>query len=381
VNHLLIGISAALGALVVVLAALLVVHARRSSRQADARVDEVMNALETRMDELARELADAVERAEDEAHRNQFLDGIAMSIDLDDVLARTLEAATALPGADAALVRLDAADGTPLVSALGLDAEEAERHALAGPPDGRTERSIELVYGYPEDASSSEDLLHAGLAVPLPDEGARLGYLAVFTREAGRRFDESDLRGLEDLARRAGPAIANGRRFREARRLADIDALTGLHNRRYFYETLAREVARAHRYDRRLALIVLDLDGFKDINDRIGHLAGDGVLAEAAARVLGAVRSADIACRVGGDEFAVILPESGLDQAQRLASRIQIAVSSRPLGAAGRVQLSAGVAELQPQDDSGGLFERADKSLYSSKEGPEGLPAAGEPTY
>src|SRR5206468_6677430 len=123
------------------------------------------------------------------------------------------------------------------------------------------------------------------------------GYLAVYTRTAGRRFGEDDVRQLEELTERAGPAIENAQRFREARQLADLDALTGLHNRRYFHETLARECARAHRYNRRLGLLVFDLDDFKDVNDRIGHLSGDAALAEAAERMRSVVRSADIACR------------------------------------------------------------------------------------
>jgi diguanylate cyclase (GGDEF)-like protein len=142
------------------------------------------------------------------------------------------------------------------------------------------------------------------------------------------------------------------RSFREARQLADLDALTGLHNRRFFHETLAREVARAHRYERQLALIVFDLDDFKVVNDKIGHLAGDSVLAEAAERIRSVVRSADVACRVGGDEFGVILPESTLEDADQLYRRIQHAVSSRPIGQAGTLYLSAGVAELRPADDA-----------------------------
>src|SRR5690242_16034807 len=97
---------------------------------------------------------------------------------------------------------------------------------------------------------------------------------------------------------------------RKYRLLADLDGLTGLHNRRYFHELLAREVTRAQRYGRELALVIFDLDDFKGINDRIGHLGGDAVLAETAARARGALRAADIACRVGGDEFAVLLPEA-----------------------------------------------------------------------
>jgi diguanylate cyclase (GGDEF)-like protein len=175
------------------------------------------------------------------------------------------------------------------------------------------------------------------------------------------------LRELEDLALRAGPAIENARRFREARQLADLDALTGLHNRRYFHETLAREVARAHRYDRLLALLVFDLDDFKTINDRIGHLAGDTVLAQVAERVRDVVRSADVACRVGGDEFAVILPESTIDDADQLYRRLQTQISARPMPDAGRLLISAGIAQLREDEDAVAFFQRADDALYRAK--------------
>jgi two-component system cell cycle response regulator len=155
---------------------------------------------------------------------------------------------------------------------------------------------------------------------------------------------------------------------RRNRRLADLDSLTGLHNRRYFHEMLAREVGRAHRYDRRLALIIFDLDDFKAINDRIGHLAGDTVLADTAERVRGALRSADIACRVGGDEFAVVLPESTTADGDRLYQRLRSAVSSEPSRHAGALTVSAGIAELLPDDDPTTFFERADEALYRAKE-------------
>jgi len=323
-----------------------------------------VRVLERRMDELAEELAGTVARAEDETRRSTFLAEIGGSIDLEEVLERTLEATAALPAADAAVVRLEG-PGAPVVAAEGIESGDAQRHALGGPPDGAAVRAVELVYHYPED--SEGELLHGGLAVPLLEDDEPIGWLAHYTRDPELHFDESDVERLEELADRAGPAIENARRYREARRLADLDALTGLHNRRYFHETLAREVGRAHRYSRALALVVLDLDGFKEINDRVGHLAGDTVLAEAAERLREVVRSADIACRIGGDEFAVIVPESGLEEAQQLSIRIQQAVSSRPVAQAGRLRLSAGVAELEPQDDAVGLFERADEGLYASK--------------
>jgi diguanylate cyclase (GGDEF)-like protein len=375
VNNLLIGISAALAACVVVLVVLLATIVRRSGKKAEDRVSDVVRTLENRMDDLAKELAGAVDRAEEESRRSRFLGEIAGSIDLDDVLARTLEAAVALPGSDAALIRLESPEGNPVVAALGVSSEDAERQVIAGPPGGRRARAVELAYHYPEaevEAHAGGPVMHGGLAVPLPDDGGRLGYLTVYTSQRGHRYEDDDVRRLEDLAERAAPAIENARRFREARQLADLDALTGLHNRRYFHETLARECARAHRYSRRLSLIVFDLDDFKDVNDRIGHLAGDAVLAEAAERVREVVRTADIPCRVGGDEFAVILPESGREQAEQLFQRIQAAVSGRAIGQAGRLRLSAGVAELNAEDDSIAVFERADDALYRAKEAGKG---------
>jgi diguanylate cyclase (GGDEF)-like protein len=373
---LLTGISVSLGALVVLLLALLVVR-WRSDRRTDERVAEVVTSLNTRMDELGRELAGALERAEEEGRRSRIFGELAGSIDLDEVLARALEAAGALEGADAALMMLpDSQGGKPLVATLGLSVEEAERHAITGPPDGRLARSITMSYTYPElerqAGASEEEIIHSGLAVPLPGESQTLGYLTVFARSRSHHFSDDDVRQLETLALRAGPAIENARRFREARQLADLDALTGLHNRRYFHETLARECARAHRYERKLSLIVFDLDDFKDVNDRIGHLAGDAALAEAAERVRDVVRTSDIACRVGGDEFAVILPESALDDADQLYRRILGAVSSRPLGQAGKLYLSAGVAEMRPEDDPVSFFQRADDALYRAKEAGKG---------
>ncbi|HLY93966.1 MAG TPA: GGDEF domain-containing protein [Gaiellaceae bacterium] len=369
-NQALIAISAGLGALSIALFMLLALSGRRSSRKADSRVDETVRTLELRMEELASELAGAVERAEEETRRSRILADLASSIDLDEVLARTLDAAGALPGVDAAMVRLETNDGPPLVATLGLAEDEAGRHAVSGPPDGNRVRSIEIGYRYAE--GEGESLIRSGVAVPLADEAGSLGHLTVFTRDPGRSFDDADLGRLEELAQRAAPAIENARRFREARRLADLDALTGLHNRRYFHETLAREAARAHRYARKLALIVFDLDDFKDVNDRIGHLAGDSALSEAAERLRTAVRTADVPCRVGGDEFAVILPESGIGDGEQLFARIQRAISTEPIGPAGRLHLSAGVAELMQEDDSISLFERADNALYRAKEAGKG---------
>ncbi|HEV2711663.1 MAG TPA: sensor domain-containing diguanylate cyclase [Gaiellaceae bacterium] len=340
----------------------------RERRAADERFAAVMEEVTTRMDRAVRDLQAAVDRTHDDDQRARILGELAGTIDLDEVLARVLEAAGAIRGVDAALVTVASVGGEkPIVATVGLSPEEAETQALAGPPDGRA-ASMTISYEYPPGAAANGDVIQHGVAVPIPGETSTVGYLTVFSRAPAHAFNDADRQSLDDLARRAGPAIENASRFREARQLADLDALTGLHNRRYFHETLGREVARAHRYGRRLALVVFDLDDFKAINDRIGHLAGDGVLAEVAERVRTVVRSADIACRVGGDEFGIILPESTLADAEQLSHRMQAAVASKPIGDAGTLQLSAGAAELQPEDDATRFFERADDALYRAKE-------------
>ncbi len=363
-------------ALIACLGLLGVLMSRRQGKS-DTQIAEVVADMNERMEAMLTELSSALERAEEESRRNRTFGELAGSIDLDEVLTRTLEAAGALQGVDAAMIALENQDGKPFVATLGLSQEEAHSQAMTGPPDGRPARSIAIRYPYAgEEALGDAGAIHAGLAVPMHGELGRLGWMTVFTRSASRDFDEQDLLALETLALRAGPAIENARRFREARQLADLDSLTGLHNRRYFHEVLARECARAHRYGRRLALVVLDLDDFKAVNDRVGHLAGDHALAEAAERLRAVVRSADIACRVGGDEFAVVLPESSLADADQLFRRILEAVSSRPMGEAGTLVLSAGIAELRGGDDASSFFQRADEALYRAKEAGKGTVVA-----
>src|SRR6476660_942863 len=361
----------AVGAAAAVLALVLLVVLVRSRRRGSSGQQQVLalvSEMNTRMEGMVRELSEALEHAQEESRRNRFLGELGASIDLDEVLSRTLEAGGAIPGVDAAIVSIRDGADKPIVATLGLSAEEAQRQVISGPPNGHEARAISLVYQYPAAREADMQLVHSGLAVPVPGESAAIGFIAIYSRSPSHRFEEEMIRELEELAKRAGPVIENAWRFREARQLADLDALTGLHNRRYFHETLSREVARAQRYDRQLALVVLDLDDFKAINDGIGHLTGDAVIAESAERVRDVVRTADIACRVGGDEFAVILPESTLADADQLYRRLQAALSARPIGQAGRLSFSAGVAELKPEDDPTAFFERADEALYAAKE-------------
>jgi diguanylate cyclase (GGDEF)-like protein len=378
-HSLAIGLAIALGVCVLLALELLRRLRRRTSRDVEARVTATVHTLEARLDELAQELSSAVQRAEEETQRSRFLAQIGTTIDLDDALGSTLEAAAGLPKVDAAVVELqpDGDNEERLLGSIGLgDDEDGGVRIFNGPPDQREARAIELSYLYREEQAAGA--VHEALGVPLVGHTGRIGWLGIFSRDPEVRFGEDDLRRLEELAERVAPAIENARRFREARQLADLDSLTGLHNRRYFHETLAREVDRAQRYQRRLSLVIVDVDGFKQINDRIGHLAGDAVLAEIADRIRQVVRSADIPCRVGGDEFAVIVPEVEVGQAQQLVGRIQRAVSSQAIARAGRVRVSAGVSDLQPNDSPTSLFERGDEALYAAKHAGKGGLAAAE---
>jgi diguanylate cyclase (GGDEF)-like protein len=365
-----IAVGLALAAVVVALAfaAVVLFSARRRPPSAAEAPDD---------DPDESELVRALQDAREETRRARELADIAATVDLEVVLDRALAAGTGLPSADAAMIVLpegSAGDSEPLVATRGMSAEEASRQPHSGPSSGHPARAVRIGYSYTRaEAEGHGELIRGGVSVPLRDEeGEPIGTLAIFWRGIEREATDKEIALLEELAVRSGPAIENARRFGEARQLADLDALTGLHNRRYFHETLARECSRAHRYARKLALVVVDIDNFKSINDRIGHLSGDAVLAAVGERVQSVVRSADVACRVGGDEFAVILPESSMADAEQLYRRIQFVVGARPLGPFERIRLSAGLSELQPEDDAKTLFERADEALYRAKESGKG---------
>jgi diguanylate cyclase (GGDEF)-like protein len=370
-----IAIAAAALALALLAGALVVLLRRRRSASS---LELMLRESSSRVETMISDLTTALDRAQLETARSKQLAEIATTIDLDEVLARTLEAAGAILGVDAAMIVLeDAEGGGPVVATVGLSDEEAGRGNVAVAPDWSRTRAAVVSFLYPED-SKLADPIRGSVAVPLRGEGEEaIGTLWALWRSSERDPTEEQVALLEELARRAGPAIENARRFQEARTLADLDALTGLHNYRYFHETLEREVARAHRYNRNLALVVFDIDDFKSINDRIGHLAGDTVLAEAALRVRSVVRGADIACRVGGDEFAVILPESTIADAESLYRRLQGALSSWRSGDT-TLRLSAGIAELEPGDDAVSFFKRADAALYQAKERGKGQAIAAQ---
>jgi diguanylate cyclase (GGDEF)-like protein len=152
-----------------------------------------------------------------------------------------------------------------------------------------------------------------------------------------------------------------------AEALAALDPLTGLPNRRAFDARLEEEVARAHRTGRPVSLVLLDLDRFKHINDTHGHPAGDAVLAETARRLLSAARPGDVVARVGGEEFAWIVPEAGAEEGLAAADRARAALTAGPFPGGLHVTASAGVCEIAEATGPEALYQLADQALYWSK--------------
>ncbi|MCQ4348655.1 diguanylate cyclase [Pseudomonas stutzeri] len=154
----------------------------------------------------------------------------------------------------------------------------------------------------------------------------------------------------------------------ELRTLTVTDPLTGIHNRRYFLEHLDAELQRRARSGRPLSLIMLDIDRFKRINDNWGHDTGDSVLRELCRRIAVRLRRIDMFCRLGGEEFIVICPETDADQALYLAEELRRLVEATPFAEVGQVTASFGVSSARDGDDHGRLLQRVDRAMYAAKQ-------------
>ena len=262
--------------------------------------DQLVRAVDEmrlKMDELSTDLSEALERAERESRRNRLFGELGASIDLQELMDRVLDASMEIPGIEAAMMVVEGQGGAPTVVTRGMNAQETARPPTSGVA-GALPGTMTVTYRYGRERADvpESELIRGGLFIPLIGrELAPVGTLSLFWRRSDYEPGKEHIEQAESIVESAIPAIENARRYGEARKLAETDALTGLYNQRYFHETLRREVLRAQRYERNLALIVFDVDDFKSINDQIGHLAGDRVLAQAADRLREAVRSVDVA--------------------------------------------------------------------------------------
>lgn len=149
--------------------------------------------------------------------------------------------------------------------------------------------------------------------------------------------------------------------------MVNNDSLTGIHNRRYFSEFLSNEITRSERYKKTFSLIMLDIDFFKKINDNYGHDIGDKILQQLVETVNLSVRRSDLFARIGGEEFAVVAPETSLENAIILAEKIRLNVEQNAFIKDLKITISLGISQYNDKDDTNTIFKRADNALYRAK--------------
>jgi len=321
-----------------------------------------------------------------------------------DLAQRALDHATAALNADEspeyALWELEALSNQgAALSLLGraAEAEVAFRRGLAS-AKASTRVHAELVVGYAElligdgRYAQAAELLgkppsHAPSLVD-PTTDRTLELQIEVARSMGRGEDAHALweRRFRNMEERYRLRLRNVRRHadifaelkqarlaeQQARTLATTDHLTGASTRLHLEELAEGEIRRARRYGRPLSVIVFDLDHFKSINDRFGHSVGDRVLVDITQRVRQNLRSSDVLARWGGEEFAVLLPESDANDAWRLAEKLRALIAGKPIQGVGTVTASFGAASLIADEPLAELLIRADRALYGAKEAGRG---------
>jgi diguanylate cyclase (GGDEF)-like protein len=194
--------------------------------------------------------------------------------------------------------------------------------------------------------------------------------LGKLTLRRSQKFTETDTATLEHLLCTLLYPLRNALLYQDALRMAQRDPLTGICNRSALDDSLQRELSHAQRQDSSCALMIIDIDHFKAVNDKYGHIIGDCALKAIAQRADQCKRDGDLLFRYGGEEFVILLRDTDLEGAQLLAERIRACIASAPCHCAGidlAITVSIGVSSLRKHDSPVSLFARADQALYSAK--------------
>jgi diguanylate cyclase (GGDEF)-like protein len=293
-----------------------------------------------------------------------MIGGLAATLDLTFVALTYENPERQAPGADRAIAVACRADGKPTVATVPSMVGEP-RFVLVEGVTHLAATHLTKLHPLPDDPVAK-----AYRAFPLEDGvGTCLGQISVFFADA-----DPDPRVLEVIAifaRRVATDLHQARTTAELNRLAMTDPLTGIANRRALMDAAEREMRRARRFRDHLSVLLVDIDHFKAINDAAGHTAGDAILHQFAATATRTLRSIDIVGRIGGEEFAILLPGTPREGAMLTGEKIRAAARSIPMPAVMRTQqltVSVGVADLGPGDASAMAFlGRADDAMYLAK--------------
>lgn len=338
--------------------------------------DEILAIAQGRLEDVTERLTTAIARgyldhiAEEHRVRESEMYGLAAivtsigrSLDLRETAEDALVEALAALRLSTGALWLRERSTYKLIHTVGLDEDQIDGFSRQVGPQvkadatvvGRSESPVDRISGPEWNALRAQLRVH----------GRILGVMSVATA-VDRVFGASDLLFMASVADQVAIAIHRARQFASEAR---TDHLTGLANRREFERVMEREVALAERHERRLSVMMIDLDDLKRINDKLGHSTGDGALKLVAHQLLRVVRASDVCARVGGDEFAVAMPETDLDRARDVAIRLRRAVDEAVLGmrAPDRVEVSVGIASWGQGQDWQTLYQGADADLYEDK--------------
>src|SRR5438552_18653221 len=344
--------------------------------QGKPHYDEIIAIPQGRLENVTERLTTAIARGYlehiDEEHRAResemyglaaIVSAMGRSLDVGETAEVALIEALAALRLSTGAVWLRERSSYKLIHTVGVDGDQVDDFVRPVGPYvkasasaiGRSESQVDRI------SSQEWNALRAQLRV----RGRTVGMMSVGTM-VDRLFSAADLLFMAAVADQVAIAIDRARQFASEAR---TDHLSGLANRREFERVMEREVALAERHNRRLSLMMIDLDNLKRINDRLGHSAGDGALKLVAQQLQRVVRASDVCARVGGDEFAVAMPETDIDRARDVALRLRRAVEQAALGmrAPEHVEVSVGIAAWRPGQDWQGVYQAADTDLYEDK--------------